>query len=326
MFECRWGVVCWGSAAEDLVRGTVGSEWLVWSNVVWCTSVWPRSRISPSTTRYTICCSWPNQNPTFTASPHGAPTRFVSNNVDRMDGLWGASPGCPAGLLFHYLTTHAAPTPQGVYNSRKRCSSCYRGFPNGRINSTWALDPMMRFLGWRFWSTGPAFMLIVSSVRIIPNKLLTDNASNPLTRRQGCVETNNSDTKLKDHRIWYHFEHALDSQDGGWGRHPESASSRITRFVCLSNVFTQNLMLMTAIMCSHEASLGDVKRAHYKWIDCRQYVDHTLAFRNPRFHDWTLWLILDQMPPPLHPPKYSRVSYTCAFSGTLIGVPECPLV
>ncbi len=44
-------------------------------------------------------------------------------------------------------------------------------------------------------------MLIVSSVRIIPNKLLTDNASNPLTRRQGCVETNNSDTKLKDHRI-----------------------------------------------------------------------------------------------------------------------------
>ncbi len=24
MFECRWGVVCWGSAAEDLARGTVG--------------------------------------------------------------------------------------------------------------------------------------------------------------------------------------------------------------------------------------------------------------------------------------------------------------
>jgi len=23
MFECRWGVVCWGSAAEDLARGTV---------------------------------------------------------------------------------------------------------------------------------------------------------------------------------------------------------------------------------------------------------------------------------------------------------------
>ncbi len=23
MFECRWGVVCWGNAAEDLARGTV---------------------------------------------------------------------------------------------------------------------------------------------------------------------------------------------------------------------------------------------------------------------------------------------------------------
>ncbi len=26
MFECRWGVVCWGSAAEDLARGTVYLE------------------------------------------------------------------------------------------------------------------------------------------------------------------------------------------------------------------------------------------------------------------------------------------------------------
>jgi len=26
MFECRWGVVCWGSAAEDLARGTVYSS------------------------------------------------------------------------------------------------------------------------------------------------------------------------------------------------------------------------------------------------------------------------------------------------------------
>jgi len=26
MFECRWGVVCWGSAAEDLARGTVDYE------------------------------------------------------------------------------------------------------------------------------------------------------------------------------------------------------------------------------------------------------------------------------------------------------------
>ncbi len=26
MFECRWGVVCWGSAVEDLARGTVAER------------------------------------------------------------------------------------------------------------------------------------------------------------------------------------------------------------------------------------------------------------------------------------------------------------
>jgi len=31
MFECRWGVVCWGSAAEDLARGTVCQHTVVQS-------------------------------------------------------------------------------------------------------------------------------------------------------------------------------------------------------------------------------------------------------------------------------------------------------
>jgi len=26
MFECRWGVVCWGSAVEDLARSTVAER------------------------------------------------------------------------------------------------------------------------------------------------------------------------------------------------------------------------------------------------------------------------------------------------------------